>query len=141
MGAKLSAVALVAVTLWTFGTLQNSGPEGTLRSFIELSAAQNWDGVNRLLASDEQVQSLSAPEQLLLRQANYIGRVGPYRLVPIPALRTQRSAVISILSEDRFNGPISTTWVLVRPGIRWTVDLRATLLARLRTGTNLAPEP
>lgn len=138
--SKLSAAVLICITVWAFWNLQDSGPEGTLKRFFELARSQNWPDMDRLLLpSDEQIANLTAPEQFVLREANRIGSLGLYRVVRVR--RDARMAVVTIQAEDPAYGPFTTTWVLTRPSLRWTVDLKATVIAQSSIGTNLAKEP
>ena len=123
-----SAGIFIVVTLWAFGNLQNSGPEGTLRRFFELSGNNNIQEINRLLVpAEERVENLTPPELFLLKEANRIGSVG-YRVLRIR--QADRVAVVEIQSEDPSLGVVTTTWVLARPSLRWTVDLKSTVMAQ-----------
>lgn len=138
--SKLSAGLLILVTVWAFWNLQNAGPEGTLKRFFELAGKGSWSDVDRLLLpSEEQLEGLSQPEQFVVREAARIGSLGNYRLAPY---RTgSRAAVIIAQVEDPSYGLVTTTWVLTRPSLRWTVDLKATVMAQARIGPKIAPEP
>jgi hypothetical protein len=138
LASRISALCLALLTLVVFWSLQDFGPESTLRRFFEFAATDNLAGIDQVLApSGRRLVDLTLPDEEMAREkvvvdkARFVAHYGAYHIVAAE-VESQRGIIrVDYELPDTF-GPDEETWVLVRPlHSRWTIDLQQTAVQQL----------
>jgi hypothetical protein len=121
----LTAVLLSLVTIFVFGSLQNYGPDSTVRQFHQAAAELDRNGAAALVSPDFD----SSSTQMLWRELNTLLANGKteYQISHYQRKANQAAIVVRY----RFtNGEARTlVWVVSRMDGKWKIDTRETLLA------------
>ena len=121
----LTAILLSLVTIFVFGSLQNYGPDSTVRKFHQAAAELDRNGAAALVAPDF---DSSATQDLWTSLTSLLanGRT-EYQITHYQRKANQAAIVVRY----RFpNGEARTlVWVVSRIEGKWKIDTRETLLA------------
>ena len=128
---RLSAVVLALVTLSVFAALQDYGPDSTLRRFFEAVVSHDQDRVFSLMARTGQNPPLTEGEKYVVAEIDSLANMGgSYHIERIR--RPMDRVAEAWVRYDLPNGEQRmVSWILIRPGNRWSVDLSSTARSRV----------